>query len=360
LTGALAYDVIQVPIGDSIDVTVSLPPGSNPTGVFKDHDDSYVDESSLATVDGNVITLNLTDGGAGDADGVADGTIVDPVVAVRASSTSAPFVSVQPVSRTASVGQRVSFWAAARGRPIPTTHWQVSTNGGASYTTIGGATKPTYSVTASSNMSGNLYRAVFANGIGSSATSAAAKLTVRCAAAPSITSQPSAQTVTAPAAATFTAAASTPANCSTPRVQWYSEVPGATSFTPIPGATSARYKTPPTTTGRNATKYRATFTNAFGSTTTKAATLGVMPGTKITKSVVSQAQRQAKFSFTAIGTAKGFECALVKAPASTPQFKSCRSPKAYSHLTPGRYTFELRALSATGRGAATSVSFRIA
>jgi hypothetical protein len=96
-----------------------------------------------------------------------------------------------------------------------------------------------------------------------------------CAAAPSITTQPSAQTVTAPAAATFTAAGSTPANCSAPTVQWFSEAPGAASFSPISGATSVSYTTPPTRTARSGTKYEAKFTNAFGSTTTNAARLTV-------------------------------------------------------------------------------------
>ena len=97
-----------------------------------------------------------------------------------------------------------------------------------------------------------------------------------CAAAPSITTQPAAQTVTAPGAATFTAAGSTPANCSAPGVQWSSEAPGATSFSPIPGATSTSYTTPATTTAQSGTKYEATFANAVGSTTTSPATLTVV------------------------------------------------------------------------------------
>ena len=99
-----------------------------------------------------------------------------------------------------------------------------------------------------------------------------------CAAAPSITSNPSNQTVTAPAAATFTAVGSTPANCAAPTVQWFSEAPGATSFSPISGATSASYTTPATTTAQSGTEYEATFTNAFGSTTTNPATLTVNAG----------------------------------------------------------------------------------
>ena len=96
-----------------------------------------------------------------------------------------------------------------------------------------------------------------------------------CAAAPSITTQPASQTVTAPAAATFAAAGSTPANCSAPSVQWSSQAPGAGSFSSLSGATSGSYTTPPTSSAQTGTRYEATFTNAFGSTTTNPVTLTV-------------------------------------------------------------------------------------
>ena len=119
-----------------------------------------------------------------------------------------------------------------------------------------------------------------------------------CAAAPSITTQPASQTVTAPAAATFTAAGSTPANCSAPSVQWSSEAPGASSFSPISGATSGSYITPPTTTAQSGARYEATFTNAFGSTTTTAATLTVNapPAPKIDAKLTATAASTATVS----------------------------------------------------------------
>ena len=67
------------------------------------------------------------------------------------------------------------------------------------------------------------------------------------------------------------------------------------------------------------------------------------PGTKITKAKISSKHHTAKFSFKAIGTATGFQCALVK-----PSFSACRSPKTYKHLKPGKYTFEVRAFNAAG------------
>ena len=46
--------------------------------------------------------------------------------------TSAPLVTLDPVSQTVTVGQTVNFTAAATGTPTPTVIWQVSTNGGVS------------------------------------------------------------------------------------------------------------------------------------------------------------------------------------------------------------------------------------
>jgi len=98
-----------------------------------------------------------------------------------------------------------------------------------------------------------------------------------CSASPTIEEQPKDQTVTAPATATFKAAGSTPLNCAAPTVQWSSEAPGETSFSPIGGATSPSYTTPATTTAESGTKFEAVFTNAFGETTTNEVTLTVEP-----------------------------------------------------------------------------------
>ncbi len=89
--GAIAYAVQSVPVGGSVDVFIQLPPGTNPTGVDKLQNGQLVDVSSLATISGNDITLHLTDGGPGDADGTANGTIEDPVVPVVGTAPSGGF-----------------------------------------------------------------------------------------------------------------------------------------------------------------------------------------------------------------------------------------------------------------------------
>jgi hypothetical protein len=90
----------------------------------------------------------------------------------------APTVTTNPVNQSITVGTNATFTAAASGNPSPTIQWQVSTNGGATFTNIVGATTTTLLLTAvpiTSN--GNQYRAVFTNSVGS-ATTTAATLTV--------------------------------------------------------------------------------------------------------------------------------------------------------------------------------------
>ena len=81
------------------------------------------------------------------------------------------------------------------------------------------------------------------------------------------------------------------------------------------------------------------------------------PGTKITTAMISSKHHQATFTFKAIGTATGFQCALVRTPKAS--FSACRSPKTYTQLKPGKYTFEVRALSAAGHGTPAKRGFTI-
>ncbi len=121
VVGSVSYTVSGLTAGGSINVTMQLPPGSEPTNVFKLINGSYVDVTSLATISGNTITLHLTDGGLGDADGVANGVIVDPVVPVHitkhsqaisftSTAPSSPNIgSVYAVAASATSGLPVSF-----------------------------------------------------------------------------------------------------------------------------------------------------------------------------------------------------------------------------------------------------------
>jgi hypothetical protein len=74
-----------------------------------------------------------------------------------------PTVTTNPGNQTVTAGQNVTFTAAANGNPTPTVQWQVSTDGGHSFTDINGATSTTLTlnnVTAAmnGNENGNEYQ----------------------------------------------------------------------------------------------------------------------------------------------------------------------------------------------------------
>jgi len=90
--------------------------------------------------------------------------------------------------------------------------------------------------------------------------------------APTITVQPTSQTVTAGQTATFRVSATgTPA----PTYQWQEEPAGQNSFSNVSGATSNSYTTPATTTGDSGSKFQVVVSNTAGSQTSTAVTLTV-------------------------------------------------------------------------------------
>jgi GH24 family phage-related lysozyme (muramidase) len=89
------------------------------------------------------------------------------------TTNSAPAITQQPTNQSAEQDTTASFTASASGTPSPTIQWQVSTNGGTSWSNISGATSGTYSVEAVTT--GYEYEAVFTNAV-SSVTSVPAQL----------------------------------------------------------------------------------------------------------------------------------------------------------------------------------------
>ena len=181
------------------------------------------------------------------------------------------YVTTQPASQTVDAGAAVTFTADSSnpGTENDTVQWQMSTDGGTTFTKITGATSTTYGFTASSTQNGNEYEAVFTNSLGSF-TSNAATLTVDY--APTVTTNPTASTlVDAGSTVTLTAAATgNPA----PTVQWDVSTDGGTTFAKITGATSTTYSFTASGT-QNGDEYEAVFTNSVGAATTTAASLTV-------------------------------------------------------------------------------------
>ena len=213
---------------------------------------------------------------------------------------TAPSITTQPSSQTVNMGSAVSFTVAASGSPAPTFQWQK--NGSA----ISGATSATLALSNVQAADAGSYTAVATNSAGS-ATSSAATLTVQAAAvAPSITTQPSSQTVTAGAAVSFTVAASgTP----TPTLQWLKNgavIAGATSGTLALSNVQAA----------DAGSYTAVATNSAGTATSSAAVLTVQAAA-VAPAFTTQPTNQ---TVTA-GSAVSFTVAASGTPAPTYQWQ---------------------------------------
>jgi cyclophilin family peptidyl-prolyl cis-trans isomerase len=218
-------------------------------------------------------------------------------------------LTTNPTSQTVNAGATATFSAAASGRPTPTMQWKVSTDNGQTFSDIAGATSTTYSFTTSAADNGNLYEAVFTNSVGTT-TSDPATLTVDY--APTVTINPTAQTVDGGTLATFTAAASgNPA----PTVQWRESIDGGATFTDIVGATSTTYSFTPARMG-NGKQFEAVFSNSLGSVTTNPATLTVYFVPTVTTDPTAQTVNTgATATFTAAAT--GNPAAAVQWKVST-------------------------------------------
>lgn len=181
---------------------------------------------------------------------------------------TAPTVTGDPADATVDAGGTASFTAAASGNPTPTVRWQVSTDSGANWSDVNGATSTTYSFAAGAGDDGSEYRAVFTNVVGST-PSAAATLTVDT--APTVTADPADLIVTTSHTASFTSTAS---GKPSPTVQWQVSTDSGSTWNDINGATSPTFSFTAAD-GDDGSRYRAVWTNAAGTATSAAATLTV-------------------------------------------------------------------------------------
>jgi hypothetical protein len=107
-----------------------------------------------------------------------DDSTVDATVPLTVVAASAPVVTTQPSSQTASAGGTVEFTASASGGPSPTVQWQVNSGSGFTNVNLGGvysldATGDLIISGATTTMSGYQYQAVFTNNSGSVTTNTA-------------------------------------------------------------------------------------------------------------------------------------------------------------------------------------------
>lgn len=86
---------------------------------------------------------------------------------------AAPSIASQPASQTIYSGGAATFSIAVKGNPTPTLVWQRSNDNGATWTTIGGATSTSYSLTVAPTDTGAKFRAIATNSQGSILTDSA-------------------------------------------------------------------------------------------------------------------------------------------------------------------------------------------
>ena len=207
---------------------------------------------------------------------------------------SAPSVTAEPTSQTVTEGQTATFSLVAAGTVPLNYQWNKAG------TAIPGATSPSYTTPATTTSDdGTQFAALISNKAGS-VSSQPAFLHVKRRVAPSITTQPASETVTAGQAATFSVVATGTAPLN---YQWNR------NGVAVSGAVSSSYTTPATTASDSGSSFNVVVSNTGGSVTSNAATLTVNPAVtapKITTQPSSQtvvAGQTATFAVTATGTA---------------------------------------------------------
>ena len=204
--------------------------------------------------------------------------------------------TTQPAAQSVTAGQTASFTVVASGTAPLIYQWKKS---GAN---ILGATSGTYTTpdTSSADIDAVLAYSVVVSNSAGTVTSNEARLTVTATAvAPSINTQPAAQTVTEGQTASFSVEATGTGPLA---YQWQK------NGTAIDGATSSTYTTPATTIGDTDAVFTVVVSNGTGTATSSSATLTVTAGA-VALAITSQPAAQtvtegqpATFSVTATGT----------------------------------------------------------
>jgi hypothetical protein len=271
-------------------------------------------------------------------------------------------------------GLNATFSVASSGGP--TFQWQVSTNGGTTFTDLtntapySGATTATLTLTAVTiGLNTYRYRAVATNGSGS-ATSNAATLTVFAAGSqpPTILTAPVDTSTVAGATATFTVSAS-----GSPTYQWQLRINGTytnlANTAPYSGVTTATLTVTGVTAGLEGNHYRVVATNAAGSAasipgrlnvassgqapaiTTQPSNASASVGSNVTFGVAASGIPSPTFQWQ-ISTNGGSTFANLT--NSAPYGGTTTATLTVTNVTSGLAGYQYRAVATNGSGSATS------
>ncbi|MFN4893795.1 MAG: reprolysin-like metallopeptidase [Bacteroidota bacterium] len=244
--------------------------------------------SGMSSLSPGSYTVTVTGIGAG-------GPTITRDITFTITAGSGPTISSQPSNVVVCIGQTGSFTVTSSG----TYQWQVSTNGGSTWSNISGASTATYAVTGATAINSNQYRCIVTGQCGST-TSSAATLTVNPTTA--ITTQPVSLALCSGSAASFTTAAAGAGLT----YQWQLSTDGGTNWNPIGGATTSTYNIAAVATSQNNNQFRCVVTGTCGSATTSAATLTVSSNITVSAQPVSQTVCEATtISFTSGAAGSG-------------------------------------------------------
>lgn len=210
------------------------------------------------------------------SNGVGEAAETRTATLTVSEATAAPQVTESPEDTQVTVGEAAIFTADAGGVPTPGVQWEVSTDGGKTWaadTDPGNRSTTLVIASAKLAQSGNRYRAVFSNGIGSPVPSSAARLTVSEATAPpNVTADPAPLAVTAGETAVFTAAAG---GMPAPAVQWEVSTDGGKTWAADhdPGSQSTTLMVTSAKAAQSGSLYRAVFSNGVGAPVASAAAM---------------------------------------------------------------------------------------
>lgn len=212
------------------------------------------------------------------SNGIGSATSNIATLTVNATG-AAPSITAQPVSQTVTAPATATFTVTATGTAPLTYTWQSAPSGSGTFTAIAGAANSaSYTTPATSaGQSGTQFRVVVSNATSPAATSGVATLTVNAAnVAPTITVQPTNQTVTASQTANFTVTATGTAPLS---YQWQSAPSGSATFTNVGSASATPgLAVANTTVGMSGSSYRVVVSNGINpAATSNSATLTVNP-----------------------------------------------------------------------------------
>lgn len=315
------------PAVSALAVTGTLPAGL----VFADNGDGTGTISGTPTGPGGSTVVTIT---------AANGVGQDATQSFQLLVHAAPVVTVAAADQTANVGATVSFTAAASGFPAPAVQWWVSSDNGASFVQIPGATSTTVSLTARTIDDGRILRAVFTNAAGSSHTDA--RLTVG-----------DAPTISSPAAAEVTAGAGvqdiavTTAGFPSATLTATGALPAWATFTDHHDGTATISADPPAASG-GLYPFTITANNGFTPNASQAFVLTVLQSPGFTSAATAGMSVGSAGSFT-VTTAPGF-------PVATTVTASGTLPSGLAFTDNGDGTATLSGTPAPGEGGAYAVT----